>query len=61
MGVYFLAEMLHTPVFRLKSEMPFSEYIGWAHYFKMKASQRKGKSGNLLAMDTDEMLKGLGI
>ena len=33
-NLYALAERLHMPVYRLRSEMPYSEYRGWIEYLR---------------------------
>jgi regulator of RNase E activity RraB len=58
-----LAEALSTPVYELKERMPVSEYFGWTSYYKQKNEEEERanqkQKGNLLAMDEDEMIRGL--
>lgn len=56
-NLFQLAEVLSTPVFRLR-DMPVSEYFGWIRHFREKAeaqelAERK-KNGDLLALDNNE-------
>jgi hypothetical protein len=43
--------------------MPVSEYFGWTSYYKQKNEEEERanqkQKGNLLAMDEDEMIRGL--
>lgn len=34
--IYELAYRLHMPVYKLNSEMPYEELLGWFEYFKMR-------------------------
>ena len=48
-------------VTRLKEEMTFSEYQGWIAYYAEKDRQKEAESGNIMAMNPDDMVKGFGI
>ena len=64
-GLYVLAELLHVPVYKLKAEMPTSEYMGWQEYLSEKnkviekASSGKPGSKNLLEGSTQDLIAGL--
>jgi hypothetical protein len=30
--LYVVADRLHTPIYRLKAEMPMKEFVGWIKY-----------------------------
>ena len=55
-ALFQLAEMLHTPVTRLRDEMSASEFMGWFTFFQDKADR---ESGNLLAGNTDDLVGAL--
>ncbi len=47
-------------VTRLKQEMAWSEYNGWLAYFAEKDRKQEAASGNLMAMDPDEIMRKFG-
>jgi len=60
MGLYGLAETLCMTVTRLKEEMTWVEYLGWVEFYKERDRQKDADSGNLLAMDPDDIMKRFG-
>jgi len=58
-----LAEIVGMPVYKLKEELPMSEYFGWQQYLsdKNKAMEKASKPGkrNLLEGTTQDLIKGL--
>jgi hypothetical protein len=63
MGLYQLAESLHTPVYELKQNMPMSEYKGWIEYYDRGNKEREiqsklGGKKNLLD-DPNSLVQGL--
>jgi len=59
-NLYALAERLSMGVWQLKS-MPVSEYFGWMRYIDLRAKEAEKESqaasGNLLAMDTSQIVQ----
>lgn len=59
-NLYALAERLSMGVWQLKN-MPVSEYFGWMRYINLRAEEAEKESqaakGNLLAMDTSQIVK----
>lgn len=43
-------------VTRLKQEMSSSEYYGWIAYFNEKNRRQDAESGNLLAMNPEDIM-----
>lgn len=39
--------------------MPVSEYMGWLAFFEDRNRRMEAEKGNLLAMDSDEMVRNL--
>ncbi len=65
MSLYTLAENLSTPVYELREKMPVSEYLGWIEYFSRRQEDAKvaeeRSKGNLLAGDSNDLIKGFGL
>lgn len=40
-------------------QMPASEYSGWIKFYTEKSRQQEADNGNLLAMDNDDLIRGL--
>ena len=47
-------------VTKMTSEMTMTEYQGWSMYFAEKERKESASNGNLLAMDTEEILSKFG-
>ena len=60
MGLYGLAETLCMTVTRLKEEMTWVEYLGWVEFYKERDRKQDADSGNLLAMDPDDIMRKFG-
>lgn len=37
--LYAVADRIHTPVYRLKTEMPMREFMGWLRYMQKPAEK----------------------
>lgn len=61
--MYQLAENLHMTVGRMMREMSFGEYLGWMRFYTQRNQKVDPKTGkpNLLASDSDGLLKGMGL
>ena len=44
-------------VTKLKEEMTWGEYQGWIAYYEEKDRKQEAESGNLMAMETDDILQ----
>ena len=59
-NLFALAERLSMGVWQLK-QMPVSEYFAWMRYFEKRHQeqerQQQAADGNLLAMNTSDMVK----
>lgn len=54
-NLYSLAERLHTPVYKLRQEMPFSELLGWMEFLAEPSAPAFDVN------DPDSVLRGFGI
>jgi hypothetical protein len=48
-------------VTKLKGEMSATEYFGWIEFYNEKKRKEEAASGNILAMNPDDLVKGFGI
>lgn len=40
-------------------ELPMTEYMGWLAFFHERQREKEGQQGNLLAMESDDMVSAL--
>jgi len=60
-SLYFLGETLHMPIYKIKAEMPLSEFIGWNKHFTRKNSEAPGAPASKFdTSDPSSVLKAFG-
>jgi len=52
---YILAERLHMPVYKIKSEMPLEEFMGWLNYYGKSAQPT-----DLTSLNSDQVAAMFG-